>query len=75
MCIRDRSKTGKTFYGCEHNPTCNFMTWDEPLKETCPQCGTTLLRKKGKGAKIYCPKENCGFEKPVTKNSGVQEDA
>lgn len=62
-----KSKTGKVYYGCEHNPTCNFMTWDEPQAEKCPQCGGTLFKKGGKSGKLYCAKEGCDFEKELKK--------
>ena len=35
-----RSKArGKTFFGCEHYPNCDFVIWDKPVAETCPECG------------------------------------
>ncbi|MEO6444071.1 MAG: type I DNA topoisomerase [Gemmatimonadaceae bacterium] len=35
-----RSKArGKTFYGCENYPACDFVVWDKPMLETCPECG------------------------------------
>ena len=58
-----KSKNGKSFYGCEKYPECNFMTWDEPIGDVCPKCGATLFRKKGKAGKLYCAKEGCGFER------------
>ncbi len=61
--LAKKSKKGKAYFGCEHNPKCDFMTWDTPLKETCPKCGSTLFRKYGKNGKIYCAKEGCGYEK------------
>lgn len=39
------------------------MTWDTPLKETCPKCGATLFRKAGKMGRIYCAKEGCDYER------------
>jgi len=39
------------------------MTWDEPTGEKCPNCGASLLKKYGKAGKIYCSREECGFEK------------
>ena len=39
------------------------MTWDEPLAEICPQCGSTLFKKTGKDAMIHCLKEGCGYVK------------
>lgn len=44
--LNKKTKGGRIYYGCEKNPTCDFMTWDEPLKEQCPKCGSSLLKKK-----------------------------
>ena len=65
--LAKKSKTGKSYYGCEHNPTCRFMTWDAPIAEKCPTCGKSLLQKKGRGAKIYCSNPDCTYERPVEK--------
>lgn len=61
--LAKKSKKGKKFYGCEHNPDCAFLSWDEPTDEICPQCQKTLLKKAGKTNKIYCSNENCDFVK------------
>lgn len=61
--LAKKSKKGKVFYGCEHNPKCGFMTWDLPLKDVCPKCGATLFKKSGKMGKIYCAKEGCDYER------------
>lgn len=61
--LEKKSKRGRKFFGCEKNPTCSFMTWDEPLAEICPQCGSTLFKKTGKDAMIHCLKEGCGYVK------------
>lgn len=63
--IAKKSKKGRMFYGCEGYPDCTFVTWDKPLEEKCPQCGSTLFHKTGRGAKIECLKEGCGYERPV----------
>ena len=52
------------YYGCSNYPKCNYMTWDEPVPEKCPQCGSTLFKKKGQ---LYCAKEGCGFVKAIEK--------
>ncbi len=47
MCPKDggelaqrRSKArGKIFFGCEKYPACDFVCWDKPVKEKCPECG------------------------------------
>ncbi len=57
------TKTGKTFYGCASYPKCNYMSWNEPTAEKCPNCGEPLYKKKGKKPSLYCAKEGCGYEK------------
>jgi len=64
--IEKKSKKGKKFFGCEHNPTCGFLSWDEPTKELCPKCQKTLMKKSGKSGKIYCSSEECDFEKGIS---------
>jgi DNA topoisomerase-1 len=39
LAARRSKKRGKAFYGCENYPKCDFVTWDKPVKETCPECG------------------------------------
>ncbi|MDR0986932.1 MAG: type I DNA topoisomerase [Ruminococcus sp.] len=53
--LAKKSQKGKKYYGCEMNPQCDFMTWDQPISDKCPKCndGTTLFRK---GSKVYCVK-------------------
>lgn len=63
--LEKKSKTGKKYFGCEHNPKCSFMTWDEPLDEKCPNCGSHLFKKRGKQGKIYCAKDGCDYERPL----------
>ena len=63
MLVRKSSK-GRVYYGCSNYPKCNYMTWDEPVPEKCPQCGSTLFKKKGQ---LYCAKEGCGFVKAIEK--------
>ena len=56
-----KSKKGKAYFGCEHNPKCPFMTWDTPTDQTCPVCGSSLFKKAGRGGKLHCLKEGCGY--------------
>ncbi len=65
--ISKKSKKGRKFFGCANYPTCDFVTWNEPVAEVCPQCGKTLFKKKGRGAGYFCATEGCGFEKAVSK--------
>ena len=63
MLVRKSAK-GRVYYGCSNYPKCNYMTWDEPVPEKCPQCGSTLFKKNGQ---LYCAKEGCGFVKAIEK--------
>lgn len=64
--LQKKSKKGKKYFGCEDNPTCDFMTWDTPVSDKCPKCndGTTLFKK---GGKLFCLKEGCGYETVIKK--------
>lgn len=58
-----KTKKGRRYYGCEDNPECDFMSWQKPSKEKCPQCGGYMVEK---GNKLVCADETCGY---VKKNS------
>ncbi|MDK2798591.1 MAG: topoisomerase [Clostridiales bacterium] len=59
-----KTRKGKKYYGCENNPKCEFMSWDEPLKEPCPQCGGVLVKKVSKkSSKVQCLNKDCGYER------------
>ncbi len=59
--IERKSKKGHVFYGCGNWPKCNFMSWDAPAGENCPECGKALFKKKT--GKLVCMTEGCGYEK------------
>jgi DNA topoisomerase-1 len=39
IAARRSKKRGKAFYGCENYPKCDFVCWDKPVLEKCPECG------------------------------------
>lgn len=45
--IEKKTKRGKIFYGCNHYPKCKFASWDKPIPEKCPECGSILVEKNG----------------------------
>ncbi len=65
--VERKSKKGYKYFGCEGYPECKYMTWDTPTKETCPNCGKTLFKRRG--GIIGCNDETCGFEKKATRKS------
>ena len=58
-------KNKTVFYSCENYPTCDFSSWDMPIGENCPSCGSMLFRKKGK-ALIVCHDKDCGYSREAT---------
>jgi len=58
--LKRTSKNGYTYYACEHLKECGFMTWDVPVADNCPDCGQTMFKLSGKGArKPFCVNEKC----------------
>ena len=87
-------KSGKqyTYYCCEHTnnrvaggATCDFMTWDVPVKDDCPVCGKTMFKRAGKGYKRpycinpecanYLPEDKRGYPKKQVEASANAEEA
>ncbi|MBQ3140236.1 MAG: type I DNA topoisomerase [Ruminococcus sp.] len=62
-----KSKRGRSFYGCEGYPECEFMTWNVPTAEKCPECGKSLFNKGGKSGKLICENEGCNYERELKK--------
>ncbi|MBO4953920.1 MAG: type I DNA topoisomerase [Clostridia bacterium] len=70
-----KTRKNKKYFGCEDNPKCGFMTWDEPMNEACPTCGKTLLKKlSGKPRKIVCSNESCDYERPLKSTKKKEEN-
>jgi len=59
--IVKHTKTKRIFYGCSNYPECDFVSWNEPTNEKCPQGGEVLYKKKGKKPTLFCAKEGCGY--------------
>ena len=53
-----KTKKGRKYYGCEDNPECDFMSWQKPSAEKCPECGGYMVEK---GNKLVCADEKCGY--------------
>ncbi|MEL7609833.1 MAG: type I DNA topoisomerase [Bacillota bacterium] len=69
--IKRKSKRGKTFYGCEKYPECDFVSWDKPAKDPCPKCGAMMVQKLGQnGSYVTCTSKECGYVlRPAKKES------
>jgi len=65
--VERRSKRGKTFYGCNRWPDCNFVSWGKPVQEKCPECGSPYMVEKWlKAGPVWqCPNAECKHKMPV----------
>lgn len=62
--VMKKTKKGRKYYGCEDNPECDFMSWQKPSNEKCPECGGYMVEK---GNKLVCADNQCGFVKEKQK--------
>ena len=65
--VERRSRKGKTFYGCNRWPDCNFVAWGKPVAEKCPECGSPYLIEKWlKAGPVWqCPNKECKHKQPA----------
>ena len=65
--VERRSKRGKTFYGCNRWPECNFVAWGKPVPEKCTECGSPYMIEKWLKAGTFwqCPNAECKHKVPA----------
>ncbi len=65
---------GKTFFGCERYPDCDFTSWDMPLMENCPVCGEYMVQRSlGRSRFKTCSNKECPSHKKGTKKNSADE--
>ncbi|MCD8123176.1 MAG: type I DNA topoisomerase [Clostridiales bacterium] len=52
-----KTKKGRRYFGCENNPSCEFMSWQKLSATRCPKCGGLMVEK---GNRLFCTEESCG---------------
>lgn len=61
-----KSKYGKLFYGCNKYPKCDFVAWNEPTAEKCPECQSLLIKKiTKKYQRLECMSKECKYFKEM----------
>lgn len=63
------TKKGRRYYGCIDGPECDFMSWQKPSTEKCPQCGGYMVEK---GHKLACADVECGFVREVKSQASTK---
>ncbi len=67
--IQRKSKYGKIFYGCNKYPDCDFVLWNEPTGDVCPECNSLLVKKVlKKGTFLECSSKTCKYSKEIDEN-------
>ena len=60
--IARHGKGRMLFYSCEKYPECDFSTWDMPLRENCPVCGSVLYYRKSRKT-VMCKNKACDYKR------------
>ncbi|MFQ5669301.1 MAG: type I DNA topoisomerase [Acidobacteriota bacterium] len=63
-----KSRRGRVFYGCSQYPDCDFVAWNRPVNQRCPDCNSPYLTEKATkkyGTQRLCPNESCSFKQTV----------
>jgi len=75
--VERRTKKGRTFYGCEKYPDCDFTSWSKPFDHKCDDCGKEyLVFSKAMDIKtllLKCPDKECSFTKIVEKEEETNQ--
>ena len=74
VIVERKSKRGTVFFGCNRYPDCDFVLWNEPTGEECPDCGALLVKKVlKKGTTIECSNRSCGYKRVVEEQPPLNE--
>ncbi len=69
--VERKTKRGRTFYGCDRYPDCDFVSWDKPAAQPCPECGALMVEKKGKNDKRTVQCTSCGHQEKMLEASPI----
>ena len=67
--LEKKSKKGRTYFGCENHPECDFFLFDRPVNEKCPKCSSLLIHKY---SNIKCSNQECDYIRKVEKDKQDQ---
>jgi len=66
--LEKTSRKNRKFYGCEHYPECDFVSWEMPVNEKCEKCGSFMTLKRSRKGETWhlCSNETCRHRVEVT---------
>lgn len=82
--LSKKSQKGYAYFGCEDNSLkkedgsmlCDFMTWDKPTKELCPDCAGVLFKsynREEKETSIVCLRPSCSYKNVIAKKEPAKK--
>ena len=65
--LEKTSRKNRKFFGCEHYPECSFVSWEMPVDDRCPKCGTYMTLKRNRKGEAWhlCANETCRYRLEV----------
>ncbi len=61
------TRKGRLYFGCEDAPECDFMSWNRPLPQKCPKCGSFMVAK---GRIALCGNDECRYTCDIEQQEG-----
>lgn len=72
--VERKSKYGKIFFGCNKYPDCDFVLWNEPTGDVCPECNSLIVKRVMKNSeKFECSNRSCSYKPEIIENKGGED--
>jgi len=73
--LEKTSRKNRKFFGCEHYPECSFVSWEMPVDDRCPKCGTYMTLKRNRKGEAWhlCANETCRYRLEVQSEETNEE--
>ena len=62
--IQRNSRHDKKFFACNQYPKCNYLINSQPVAQSCPDCGWSILieKRSAAGLRYSCPQKSCAYK-------------
>ena len=74
--LEKTSRKNRKFFGCEHYPDCDFVSWEMPVEEKCEKCGSYMTLKRSRKGETWhlCSNEKCRHRVAVASAPAEEEE-